>query len=708
VFVVRQFFARPRAGIRSLASLLVAAFGFAAASAQVVTSRTDFIDITRLLDPGYVTLENCSLSDIGIGPNGPQFRLNFNPSPSRFKQSFVPGPKDLSSQDMLTWVATNHSDRTVNLVILFQVTADPNNFNGSTAYQMVIPPGQSIRYLMVFDQPNPAQWYLRHFPRPFDTPYTQINVSTSFARGSIYHWRFSMIDALPASVTISDFSTLVMRRDLNGVADEFFQYAYRDWPDKIHTVADFFAQKMAEQADLGLNPPQGEYEGTNSLPNQGPSDRWRIAQVNGKYYFIHPSGRPFWSFGLHSLHDNTATWFTGREFLFQNIPSPTGPDADCYGETTRPPNFGGQTVTTFKVVRYNLKRKFGPNYEAEWRDLCRQRIKSWGFNTVASFAQDAFYDGFMPYTIALDTFDYPNTLTTPNMHWRKMVDPYFEDFELWMTLRFSPKLLPHNNRANFIGVFVDNELSWGHIQNSDLNNRYSIAMGALAAPYTQPAKRAFVAYLVQKYQSVGLLNQAWGTSFTSWSQVRNPVTFNANTMTKPMLADVKEYTKRFAGTYFLKVRRALENAGCTGLYLGCRFWYYTPEVVDAAAPYVDAYSFNNYALAPAFPWTYLGSLRKPVIVSEWSNPINARGSIGWSQHSLEENRAAIVEFFSAALAHPNFIGVHWYELHDSPVSGIAGSNWNIGFGVLDVCDTPKPEVVDALRQIGRTMYQIRR
>lgn len=675
--------------------------------AQIVTSRTDFIDISKLLLPGYVTLENCSLGNIGVGPNGPQFQVNFNPTPSRFKQSFTPNPKNLSTQDMLTWVATNHSDHTVNLVLLFQVQADPNSFAGSLAYQMVIPAGQTIRYLMVFDQPNPAQWNLRHFPRPFDTPYTQINVSTSFNRASIFHWRFSMIDALPASVTIADFSSLVLRRDVNGIADEFFQYSYRDWPDKIHTVADFLWHRMAEQADLGLNPPQGEYEGTNSLPNQGPSDRWRIGQVNGKYYFIHPSGKPFWSLGIQSLHDQTATWLDGREFLFQQIPSPTGPDADCYGQAVRPPNFGGQTVTTFKVVRYNLKKKYGPAYETEWLDLNRQRIKSWGFNTVAPFGQDAYYDGSLPYAIALNTFDYQNTLPTPNTHWRPLPDPYFEDFELWMTLQFGPKLINHNGRMNFMGVFVDNELSWGHIQDTNLNNRYSIAMGALAAPYTQPAKRALIAYLVQKYQSVGALNQSWGTAFTSWNQVRNPVTFNANAMTKLMLADVKEYTRRYAGTYFLKVKRALENVGCTGLYLGCRFWYYTPEVVEAAAPYVDAYSFNNYALASTYPWTYLNSLRKPVLISEWSNPINARGSIGWSQHSLEQNRAAIVEFLSTALSQPNFIGVHWYEVHDSPVSGIAGSNWNIGFGILDICDTPKPEVVDALRQIGRTMYQIR-
>ncbi|MBX7132350.1 MAG: hypothetical protein K1X67_06700 [Fimbriimonadaceae bacterium] len=703
---------------RSRPSLLIAlglwislALGPQVANAQlapnVVTSSIPYLDTTQIATPGYVILENASVASVGIGTYGPNFRIQFNPSPSRFKQQFTT-PKNIGDRDMLTWIATNHENRTVNITILFQVQQNLSDYTGSLAYQMSLPPNSSTRYLMVFFTPNPADWGLKAFPKPYDTAYTQINVSSSFNRSSIYAWRFTNSDSLPAAVTIEDFSTLRMRRDLNGIADPFFQYSYRDWPGKTTSVMDMQGDWFEEQLDLGMHPGQIEIDGASWLPNQGPSDRWRIMPVNGKYYFINRGGKPFWSMGLQSMHMNTATWIDGRESMFQYLPDPNGQYADYYGQVNRFSGVGGGTVTSFQCVRYNLRQKYGSGYQGIWYSLARQRIRSWGFNTVAPFCETALYDDVVPYTLMLDTFDFPVRLTTaPSTHWMTMPDPYDLDFESYMTTKFANKLAGHLSKVNFMGVFVDNEQSWGHIQDSNLNNRFTLALGSLAAPYTQPAKRALLTYLTTKYQSVTLLNQAWNTTFANWTQLRNPFVKDGNTMSKAMRDDMAEFTRRYAATYFLKVRRSLTAVGMNQLYLGCRFWYYTPEVVGAALPYVDALSFNNYSLDNAFPWTYLANLNKPIIISEWSNPINARGSIGWTQMDPQQNYNEIVRYFTSALQKPYVVGVHWYEAYDSPVSGIAGSYWNVGFGILDVTDKPKPEVVSALRYIGDQLYYIR-
>lgn len=676
------------------------------AETQVIVSQTPFIDIHSLFTPGYVTLENASIAATGLGPFGNYFRVNFGATPARFRQSFAI-PKDLSSQDILTLHVTNHETRTVNVSLLFQVHPDPNNFSGSASYQLSIPAGQTVHYLIVYGLPNPAQWNLQYFPRPYDTPYTQINVSSSFNRASIYHWRFSMTDAAPASLTFSNYSTLVMRRDVNGLADEWFQYAWRDWPGKVRSVNDLWENRMSEEADLGLNPPVGEYSGTTILPNQGASTRWRIGTIQGKKYFIHPSGRPFWSLGLQAVHDHTSTWIDDREYMFQWLPSQTGPFADCYTTVNRLPGQGGGTVTAFKNFRYVLRNKYGDNYEAGFRALSKQRLLSWGFNTVGTECMDALYDNTVPYVVQLDTRSYPNTLATPVMHWSPIPDPYHADFEPWMSAHFGLRLAPHNGRSFFLGAFVDNEMSWGHTQTTNLTNRYSIAVGAFAAPYSQPAKAALITFLTTKYQSVALLNQAWGTSYPNWNTLRNPLTINANAMSKAMTDDIREYTRRFAATYFSKVKNALASTGFTGLYLGCRFWHFTPEVVAGAVPHVDVFSFNNYAQTAAYPWSYLNSLAKPVMISEWSNPINARGSVGWNQQTPAENGAEIVNFLQTAARQPNIVGVQWFKYNDFPVTGAAGSRWNVGMGILDSCDQPKPEVVEAFRTVGRNLYQVR-
>lgn len=674
---------------------------------NVVTSTIPFIDTTQFAAPGYIILENATVPSTGVGTYGPQFRIQFGASPSRFKQQFT-SPKNIGDRDMLTWVVTNHENRTVNINMIFQVQPNLTDYTGSMAYQMTLPPNSTQRYVMVFFTPNPLDWGLKAFPKPYDTQYVQLNIGTSFNRSSIYAWRFSTLETAPAAITIQDFSTLKMRRDLNLLADQFFQYKYRDWPGKAHSVLDMQNDWFDEQIDLGMHPGQIDLDGASWLPNQGPSDRWRIMPVNGKYYFINRGGKPFWSMGLQSMHMNTATWIDGRESMFEALPDPNGEHSDCYDTVDRHQGVGGGTVTSFECVRYNLKQKYGPGYQGIWYGLARQRIRSWGFNTVAPFCEPAIYDDVVPYTLMLDTFDFPTRLTTaPSTHWMTMPDPYALNFETYMTSKFASKLVGHLSRVNFMGVFVDNEQSWGHVQDSNLNNRYTLALGSLAAPYTQPAKRALITYLTAKYQSVTLLNQAWATTFANWSQVRNPFVKDGNTMSKAMREDMAEFTRRYAGTYFLKVRRALTAVGMNQLYLGCRFWYYTPEVVSASLPYVDALSFNNYSLDSAYPWSYLSSLNKPVIISEWSNPINARGSVGWSQMDPTQNHNEIVNFFTSALQKPYVVGVHWYEAYDSPVTGIAGSYWNVGFGILDVTDKPKPEVVSALRYIGDQMYIIR-
>jgi hypothetical protein len=688
----------------TLWAFAILSLGLAHAS---LATRTDVLDLSQVTNPNYLGTENATVGPVVQGPDGPQFNVTFNVERSRIRQVFTT-PLDWSDKDMLTWCINNKENRTVNLVILFQVRADQNDYTGHLAYQMVVPANKRVRYLMVFRETNPAQFGVRCYPPVLDTEYVRINPSPTFERNSIYSWRILLLDSQRASVDLCDFSLLTQRRDMNGISDEFFQYAYRDWPEKVHSVADMIADRNAEQIDLAMNPGPGNIEGTTSLPNQGASTRWSIRTINGKKYLVHPNGRPFWSFGLQGIHDIMSTWIDGRQEMFQFLPDPNGPDGDLYGTAERSIGQGGGTVTSFRPIKYNLRRKYGPNYFADWIALSKTRLRSWGMNTVGPWCYDDLYDNSMPYTFFLDTKDFPTRLNTPLVHWTTLPDPYASNFESWMTTQFRDRLRNHNGRTNYMGVFVDNEMSWGHIMDGTPQSRYAVAIGVLRSPSTQPAKAAFVQMLTSKYSSISRLNSAWGTRFTSWNQVRSNLAFAPGNFNNAMTLDLRTFTQRYAQTYFSKVRRALNAAGNTGLYLGCRFWHYTPEIIAGAAQSVDALSFNNYSPTAEFPWSYLASLPKPVIISEWSNPINARGSIGWRQQSIEASRAEIVAQLTAALRNPNIIGLHWYELHDMPVTGHAQHFWNVGFGVLDITDQPKSEVVSAFREIGSSMYTIRR
>ena len=56
------------------------------------------------------------------------------------------------------------------------------------------------------------------------------------------------------------------------------------------------------------------------------------------------------------------------------------------------------------------------------------------------------------------------------------------------------------------------------------------------------------------------------------------------------------------------------------------------------------------------------------------------------------------------LDNPAFVGCHWFQYVDEPLTGRSfdGENYNIGF--VTVTDTPYPELVAAARQVHVSAY----
>ena len=64
------------------------------------------------------------------------------------------------------------------------------------------------------------------------------------------------------------------------------------------------------------------------------------------------------------------------------------------------------------------------------------------------------------------------------------------------------------------------------------------------------------------------------------------------------------------------------------------------------------------------------------------------------------------EYVRTSLAHPQIVGVHWHQFTDQATSGrFDGENMQVGW--TDVCDTPYWETVEAVREIGARIYEIR-
>ena len=63
-----------------------------------------------------------------------------------------------------------------------------------------------------------------------------------------------------------------------------------------------------------------------------------------------------------------------------------------------------------------------------------------------------------------------------------------------------------------------------------------------------------------------------------------------------------------------------------------------------------------------------------------------------------------VEYMQSVIDNPYFVGAHWFQYLDSPITGRAfdGENYNVGF--VSVADVPYETMVEAAKTLHRKMY----
>jgi hypothetical protein len=144
------------------------------------------------------------------------------------------------------------------------------------------------------------------------------------------------------------------------------------------------------------------------------------------------------------------------------------------------------------------------------------------------------------------------------------------------------------------------------------------------------------------------------------------------------------------------------------LFLGSRFAWYTPEAVEACAEFCDVLSFNVYQrrLTPA-SWTFLEALDRPAIIGEFHFGALDRGMFHTglvAAASQEERGRFYQEYVQSVLAHPNFVGCHWFRAADQPLTGRTRDGENYNIGLVTITDIPYPELTGAAREIHSRIY----
>ncbi|MDD2599182.1 MAG: hypothetical protein PHO37_08160 [Kiritimatiellae bacterium] len=173
--------------------------------------------------------------------------------------------------------------------------------------------------------------------------------------------------------------------------------------------------------------------------------------------------------------------------------------------------------------------------------------------------------------------------------------------------------------------------------------------------------------------------------------------------------DMEEYCRLTADHCFSICSRFLKKVAPLKLYLGCRFAEYNAIVVEAANRYCDVVSFNLYSRTVK-GWAPPIELNRPVLIGEFHFGAPDRapfgsGLIGTADQ--QERASALTSYVEGALQNSLIVGAHWFQYRDEPATGRPLDGENHQVGLVDICDTPCPETIKAVRGVSKKMYPLR-
>ncbi|MCX7046152.1 MAG: beta-galactosidase [Candidatus Sumerlaeota bacterium] len=485
--------------------------------------------------------------------------------------------------------------------------------------------------------------------------------------------------------------------------DEMGQYIHRDWPGKAHSVNELSERAKAEDKELNTLPApkdRDQYGGWSAGPKLQATGFFRPEKRDGKWWLVDPEGRLFWSHGIDCVGFHSVTPISDRENYFKGLPAEGSALARFYGKGAWAPHGyykDHSPYRQFNFVGANIARKYGDGAEDKFSDVTHRRFHSWGLNTIANWSESKIYlKRKTPYTATLGS-NAPS-IEGSSGYWGKFPDPFDPAFRKGIRNRIAQEKGRSAGDPWCLGYFVDNEMSWG-------TDGLSLALAALSSPAEQAAKKAFIADLKTKYETIEKLNAAWKASHASWDAL-------AQSREAPDKARAKEdlhgFYSRLAEMYFKTNAEELKAGAPNQLYLGCRFAWNNDWATSAAAKYCDVISFNKYDYSVESV-RLPGGVDKPVVIGEFHFGALDRGMFhtGLKSAKDQDERAQCYEnYVRGALRNPLIVGTHWFQYQDQATTGRPdGENYQIGF--VDICDTPYPEIVAASRRVGSEMYEVR-
>ncbi len=368
----------------------------------------------------------------------------------------------------------------------------------------------------------------------------------------------------------------------------------------------------------------------------------------GRWYLVTPQGNPFYASGID--------------------------DVSIYGS--------GTDRVTGQNPYFNWEQSQYPS-TAAWATATVAQLRSWGFNTLGPYSDNADLGSQMPYEVQLSMAGLDNDLFDPS-------------FVTQADQVAATQVAPLANDPNVIGYFTDTELDWGPL------------LGSGSCTYTT----ALACYLSLPAGSPGQVEA---------EKYNNPPNASA------FLLDLADH-------YFSVTTAAIRMYDTHHLILGVKAegQEIEPNLLKAAAANgVNVFSIEDYVLWPGFDQAaqkfgtnqgapYLAvdpnladlaaDFNGPFMIGEYSfmayQPQTPDTLPGIYEVAPDQpTRTSEYENFVAPLYEdaPWMIGDDWFQYVDEPANGRTGDGENDNFGLVDVNGNPYADLVAGTQLMHNTV-----
>jgi hypothetical protein len=337
---------------------------------------------------------------------------------------------------------------------------------------------------------------------------------------------------------------------------------------------------------------------------------------------------------------------------------------------------------------------------AAWADDTVRRLKEWRFTTVAAWSEHRTLRAAQEMTL----------WHTPVLHMGSSAGaPWWDMWDQRVVNRMEQiareQILQVRDDPRLIGYYFDNELGWWNATLFKMTLEQSGSSGQ---------RKRLMRLLRETYHDdwAQLLRDFEPEHADNWRQLEK----SGMLFLKPGgdgIRVMRRFLALLADRYYQLCRDLIRKYDRRALLLGDRYQsFYYPEVVRAAAPYVDAISSNLNASwnDGTYLRCYLETLHalagKPVLATEvylaaTENRSGNRNDMGIYPvvPTQAERAAAIDNTLRQLLQTPYVVGVDWFQYADEPRHGRQdGENYN--FGLVDLENRPYAELTSAFAHLN--------